>query len=417
MGARFRFQSVLASSPEPDTDGKPSSTDQPRIFISAAEPSGDLHAAELIRAIRGRYPRAALWGVAGTRMRAAGCEAIDDLTDRSAMLLGAVGLAGHALRLLGHVKRRLQREGADLAILVDSPTLHLPMAKKVKSAGCPVLYYIAPQLWAWAPGRIRRVRRRVDRMAVILPFEEEYFRTRGVDARFVGHPLVEQLRERSPAPSRVEAFRAAGKPVIACLPGSRRHVVSEVLPGQIEVCRAIAARHPQATFLFAAASEAAARTAAGRIKAESFPCQIAVGHNAEILAAADLALCASGTATLEVAWHGVPMVVMYNGSKWGYRMVGRFLIQTPHLSLVNILAGRRIVPEFMPYYTSTEPIAAEALDLLENDARREQVRSDLRAVIASLGAASASHGAADIVEEMLAAARNPNHAPRQSPQL
>jgi len=299
----------------------------------------------------------------------------------------------------------MAEQPADLAILVDSPALHLPMAKRIKAAGCPVLYYIAPQLWAWAPWRIRRVRRRVDRLAAILPFEEEYFRARGVEATFVGHPLVEQLSQVKPDLAVVAGYRQGGGPVVACLPGSRSHVVEEVLPGQIEVAKAIAAQHPKTTFVFAAANPAAARRVGAAVSASGLNARVETDRNAEILSAADFALCASGTATLEVAWHRVPMVVMYNGSKWGYRLVGRFLIQTPHLCLVNILAGRRIVPEFMPYYTSTDPIVAEALDILGRPARAATMRQDLDAVVRSLGTASAADQTARIAMEMIAEKR------------
>ncbi|MGB4257268.1 MAG: lipid-A-disaccharide synthase, partial [Phycisphaerae bacterium] len=370
-------------------------------FISAAEPSGDQHAAGLIQAIRELYPDATFFGIAGPKMQAVGCHAIEDWTSRSAMLAGAIRLVGRAFRLFSRVGKLLKSEPADLVILVDSPTLHLPMAKKAKAAGCQVLYYIAPQLWAWAPGRIRRVRRRVDRIACLLPFEEEYFSSRGVPARYVGHPLIEQLQAVKADPATVEAFRARGRPVVACLPGSRGHVIDEVLPGQIEVARAIAAQHPDVWFLFSAAGPSAQDRLKTALERETFRYSIEVARNAEVLSAADLALCASGTATLEVAYHRVPMVIMYNGSRWGYQLIARWLIRTPHLSLVNILAGRRIVPEFMPYYTSTAPIAAEALDLLANQPRREQMKADLSAIIASLGTGRAAQGAARIAAEML----------------
>lgn len=387
----------------PQPDAIPSPSQQPRIFISAGEPSGDLHAAGLIRAIRTIVPGAQFFGVAGPLMQAAGCEVVEDWTRRSAMLAGAIRLVGQAFRLFGRVGRLLKTEGADLVILVDSPTLHLPMAKRARAAGCPVLYYIAPQVWAWAPWRVRRVRRRVDRLACLLPFEEAYFNARGVPAKFVGHPLVEHLSTTGADATLVEAYRSAGRPVVACLPGSRGHVIQEVLPGQIEVARAITAKHPDAVFLFAAAGEAGAAAISARLAPESFRYRVELLHNTEVLTAADLALCASGTATLEVAYRRVPMVVMYNSSRWGYWLVARWLIRTPHLSLVNILAGRRIVPEFMPYYTSTEPIAAEALDLLASEKRRVQMRDDLDAVIRSLGTDSAAGGAARIAAEMLAA--------------
>ncbi|HOW69350.1 MAG TPA: lipid-A-disaccharide synthase [Phycisphaerae bacterium] len=383
-----------------------SSPRQPaRIFISAAEPSADRHAASLVSRILQLSTDAQVTGVAGPLTQAAGCTAIEDWTAQATMLVGAVRLARRAFKLIGRVGQLMAQQPANLAILVDSPALHLPMAKRIQATGCPVLYYIAPQLWAWAPWRIRRVRRRVDRLAAILPFEENYFRSRGVDATFVGHPLVEQLSQARPDPATVAEYRKSGSPVIACLPGSRAHVIEEVLPGQIEIAHTIAAQYPESVFLFAAANPTAAQRIQASVSAARLNTRVQTDHNAEILSAADFALCASGTATLEVAWHRVPMVVMYNGSKWGYRLAGRWLIQTPHLCLVNILAGRRIVPEFMPYYTSTKPIAAEALDILGKPPRAASMRQDLDAVIRSLGTTSAAEQTARIALQMIAARR------------
>ena len=335
-------------------------------------------------------------------MQEAGCEAIDDLTDHSAMLIGAIGLVRRAYRLMGKVSRALTADDADLAILVDSPALHLPMAKRIRKAGVPVLYYIAPQIWAWAPWRIRRIRKRVDRLAAILPFEEEYFRSRGVDATFVGHPLVEQLAATAPDQGKVNTLKAAGKPIITCMPGSRRQVIAEVLPGQIQVARAIAQRHPNSVFLFSSASDQATQMISEKLAGESFNWQMAHGCNAEFLSVSDLVLVASGTASLEVAQYGVPMVVMYNHSKWGYRLVGQWVIQTPYLCLVNILANKVIVPEIMPYYDSIEPIADEALDLLENEQRRATMQADLAGVVRSLGTSNAAATTARMAMEMIA---------------
>lgn len=375
------------------------------MFISAAEVSGDRHAADLIAAIRQQHPSATFFGVAGPAMQAAGCEAIDDWTARATMLVGAVRLAGEAFRLVRRVGRLMRERRPDLAILVDSPALHLPMAKHIRPSGCPVLYYVAPQLWAWAPWRIRKVRRRVDRMAVILPFEEQYFRSRGVAADFVGHPLVSQLAAQTRRPEQVQELQDLGRPLVACLAGSRKHVVREVLPGQIEVARAITKAHPKAAFIFAAADDRTVGMIASALAGESFTHRIEMGRNTDVLSAADFALCASGTATLEVAWHGVPMAVMYNGSKWGYRLVGRWLITTPHLSLVNILAARRIIPEFMPYYTSTAPIIEEALAILVDPHRQSQMKTDLADVIRSLGKENAAARTAQIAIELAAAKR------------
>lgn len=340
-------------------------------------------------------------------MQQAGCETVHDLTHRSAMLAASLGLAGEAARLLRRIDRLFAAGVADLFVPVDSPTFNLPLARRAKARGLPVVYFIAPQVWAWAEFRVRKVRRRTDKLMVILPFEEEYFRRHGIDATYVGHPLMESLARRAVDSSFAESLRQCGSPVIACLPGSRRHVIEEVLPGQMDVCRRIAARHPNAAFLFAAANDdAVARI--GACRPSDFlggrPCRIEVGRNAEILAAADLVLVASGTATLEVAWHRRPMIVMYNAPRWGYQLVARWLIRTPHLSLVNILAGRELVPEFMPYYRSTEPIARAALELLENARRREEMTAGLDQLIRALGTHRVADEAAAIADRMLNAA-------------
>ncbi len=372
-----------------------------RFFISAAEPSGDQHAAGLIRAVNELHPDAVFWGVAGPKMREAGCEGIEDMTARSAMLLGAVRLAGHAWMLIRRVGRQIRLDRVDAAILVDSPALHVPMAGPIHQAGVPILYYVAPQYWAWAPWRIHKFKRRIAALATLLPFEEEYFTSRGVHARFVGHPLIEQLGGRELDADMSRELRDSGSPVIACLPGSRRHVIEEVLPGQLEVAQAIAAEFPQASFIFLPAHDEAAARIQDAVMRAGLNHRVVLDRNGEALSAADLALCASGTATLEVAYYNVPMVVMYNGSKWGYRLVGRHLITTPHLSLVNILGGRKVVPEFMPYYSDTGPIAQQALDILRNDERHNKIKQDLAEIIESLGMQRAAEGAAGMLMELI----------------
>lgn len=406
----------------------------PTIFLSALEPSADQHAADLIAAIRRHRPDARFVGLAGPRMQAVGCRSLFDMTARSAMLLGIVGIAGEAIALLRRLDRLFAAGIADIFVPVDSPTFNLPLAGRAKARGLPVVYYIAPQVWAWAEFRVRKVRRRTDRLAVILPFEEPYFRNHGIEATFVGHPLMHSLPRRTVDSDRIDGLRQAGSPIVAVLPGSRRHVVDEVLPGQIAICRRIAARYPEAGFLFAAASEeravhidamlrselastdrpGASDSAATR-PPERLNYRIETGHNAEVISAADLVLVASGTATLEVAYYRRPMIVMYNASKWAYRLIARRLIRTKHLSLVNILAGRALVPEFMPYYESVDPIATEALDLLANQLRREAMIAGLDALVRDLGSHQVADEAAAIVLETWAAQQRPSNPGRTAP--
>ena len=385
------------------SDHDPSQTGL-RVFISAAEPSADLHGASLIRAVHELDPEVRFAGIAGPHMQRAGCHTLFDMTAHAAMAAGALRRIPEALTMLRRGRRYLATAGAELAVVIDSPTLHTPMAKFARRAGVPVLYFIAPQVWAWCEQRIGRLRTRVDKMAVILPFEEEYFRQHGIDAEYVGHPLFDTLARRTIDPQRVQELHALGRPLIAVLPGSRTHVVSEVLPGQLAVAAGIAARFPNAHFCVSVASEQVAPLIHDRLRDIRLPHSLHSNENGAILSACDLALVASGTATLETAYYHVPMIVMYNASRLGYYLFGRWAMNRTRLrqfSLVNILAGRELVPEFMPFFTSPEPILAKALALLESPADLQALRAEIAAAIDPLVKTGAAHNTAAIVLDML----------------
>ncbi len=380
----------------------------PRIFISAAEQSADEHAAALIRAFQRRNPQAVFAGLAGPAMRDAGAVCFHDMTSQSAMAMAAFGRVPEAWRLLQRLKEYLRAERFDAAVMVDSPALNLPIAKLCRGAGTPVLYYIAPQTWAWGPKwfRNRRVRQRVNRLACIWPFEEPYFRAAGIRADFVGHPSFDRLLGVDVSNERMADLRGDAEPVITLLPGSRKHVVEEVFPGQLETARALAIRYRKISFLAVAANDeirARLETAIARL-GRSLPIRILTGdeHRAAAIRAADLVLVASGTVTLEVAYRQTPMIVMYNTSAWTYNLVGRWLITTPFFSIPNILAGRTIVPEFMPYYRNVDPIIATAVEWLSTPGKLEKIRRDLAAVTEPLAKAGAADRTAGILGEMLA---------------
>lgn len=382
----------------------------PRIFISAAEQSADEHAAALIDAFHRLAPDAVFAGLAGPAMRAAGCVCFHDMTARSAMALAAFSRVPEAWRLLRRLKEYVRAERFDATVVVDSPALHLPVARLCRRAGTPVLYYIAPQTWAWGWKRLRnrRLRSRVDRLACIWPFEEAYFRDAGIAATYVGHPSFDRISEHESSEEEAAALRQDASPVIALLPGSRAHVIREVFPGQLAVAAAVAMRYRKAKFLAVAAAEDVRPLIRGYIsqsgKALSIDTLCGAHQRAAALRAADLALVASGTVTLEVAYRGTPMIVMYNSSPWAYHLVGRWLITTPHFSIPNILAGRRIVPEFMPYYRSVDPIIATAVEWLSTPGKLEKVRRDLRAAVAPIARPGAADRTAVLLQEL--AARN-----------
>jgi lipid-A-disaccharide synthase len=387
----------------------------PSIFISAAEQSGDEHAAGFIHAFLQRCPGASFAGLAGSAMRLAGCECFHDMTAKSAMALAAVRRLPEGILLLGRLRGYLSAQHFDAAVLVDSPTINLPIAKLCRRRRIPVLYYIAPQTWAWASWRNARIRRRVDRLACIWPFEEQWFQAAGIPAVYVGHPLFDRLLAQPIDQTRVDALRAGAWPVITLLPGSRRHVVREVLPGQLEVARSLAARFKRARFLVVPANEELRREIASLMErsSRSLPIEVLSGSadRTHAIRAADLALVASGTVTLEVAYHATPMIVMYNASRWLYGLVGRHLISTRHLSIPNILAGRRIVPEFMPYYRSVDPIVAVAVEWLSNPASLPRIRAELRDLIQPIVRPGAAANAAAELAALLE-----RSAPTEPPQ-
>ena len=348
------------------------SPESPLVFISAAEPSADAHGAALIRAVRQARPGIRFVGVAGPKMRDAGCDCVYDMTRHSAMLLGAVKAAGRGMMMLREADRHLRRYAFSAAVVIDSPMLHLPLAGRAHAAGVPVLYYIAPQMWAWGAYRMHKLRNRTDRVAVILPFEEAFFRNQGVNATYVGHPLADRLSHIDIDRTGIDHLRDGASPVVTLMPGSRRHVVQEVLRGQLEIGERILKAFPSGRLLVSVANEQVKPVVEGALARSAACAEPVFGAPEAVISAADLVLVASGTSALEIAFYEKPMIVMYNASRVFYHLFARWMIRTPFLSLPNILAGREIVPEFMPYYTSTAPIADKAIALLESDLREMQ---------------------------------------------
>lgn len=374
----------------------------PHIFISAAEPSADLHGASLIRAVRALSPEVRFTGVAGPLMQQAGCKSIYDMSQHSSMLVGAFGHVHHAYRMLSLVRQELASGEFDAAVVIDAPILNLRVAKRAKSFGIPVLYYIAPQLWAWAENlRIARVRSAVDRMACILPFEEPYYRAFGVEASYVGHPLFASLCARETDAGILKRLRDGGRPILTIMPGSRRHVVGENFPGQLRVAKQLRARFPNLRILVSVANDLVTPILEEVSHGIDVPVQFHAGGNAELLSAADLALISSGTATLEAAYHNTPMIVMYNSSRFLYQWLFRFFITTSYFSLPNILANRELVPEFMPFYRSIDPIVERAAALLADSAAREQMSADLAELVRPFLDTTASDTTAKILLDLI----------------
>lgn len=360
-----------------------------KLLMVAGEASGDLHAANLLRALRERHPGVEGFGVGGERLRAEGLECVARSEELSVMgLAEVVRELPRLLRLSRHVRRTAIARRPDVAVLVDSPDFNLPLASHLRKAGIPVAIYISPQLWAWRSGRVRRIRRDVKRVLCILPFEVGFYERHGVAAEYVGHPLVDELAPVMAAPPP----RDPG--VVALLPGSRWHEVESLLPGMARALDLLTAARPGlrgrlivAPGLDPARVEALLGPATGRV-------EVVVEGRHRALAACAAAMVASGTATLECALLDVPMVVGYRLHALSYALARR-LVKVPHVALVNLVAGERLAPELVQDAFTPERLAAEAGRLLGADG--EAVRRGLARVRARLGEPGASARAAAAV--------------------
>jgi lipid-A-disaccharide synthase len=368
-----------------------------KILISAGEASGDLYAASLATELLRRHADLELFGCAGPRMRAAGVRAVVD--SASLAVVGLIEVVAHIPRIGWEYRKLLAAARAErpaLAILTDSPDFHLRLARRLKRMGIPVVYLVAPQVWAWRKGRLAAMRRTIDRLLCIFPFEEPFFREHGVPVTYIGHPLSRLVR---PSIGREEFFRKHGlaqnRPLVALLPGSRQAEAARHMPALEAAAAEIARRLPVNLVL----GRAGLSDFRERIPGQAI--QVIEGETWDLLAHATLALAASGTVTVEAALLGTPMVTFYKVTALSW-FAGKFLVDVPFYSMVNLIAGRAVIPELMQNEMTGERLAAEALRLLDSPAAREEMRRQLEAVSRALaGPEDPMERAAGIVDEIL----------------
>jgi lipid-A-disaccharide synthase len=387
-----------------------------RVFITVAEVSGDLHAAQLIHSLRKLDGEMVIEGIGGPAMAAAGARLHHETVGGAAMTWRGALRAVEVWRLLRWTRNYFRTFKPDLQICVDSFAMNIHFAKAARAGGVPVLMYVAPQLWAWREGRMKKLNRFVDRLACILPFEERYFQGHGVAATFVGHPLFDELPvDRSPP-------RPGGvtPPVIGLLPGSRRSEAKHNFPHQLEVARRVLEQVPGASFLVptTAATHPVVAPLAEAWKAAASGRRLEYATDAfnDFVPRCDLCITVSGTATLHVAGFGTPMIVVYRVHPLTWHLAGRWLVRTRTFALVNVLAGNRppaesasraehIVPEFVPWYGSAETVAQLAIELLRDPQKREAQRTRLRDLVTSLDRPGASDNVARMAIEMIDAGK------------
>jgi lipid-A-disaccharide synthase len=378
-----------------------------RLMLIAGEPSGDAHAAALVRALREGAPQTEFefFGATGGQMRGAGVESI--VSSDELAIVGLVEVAG-ALpkfwRAYQALKRAATERASDAVILVDWPDFNLRLARSLHRRGLRIIYYISPQLWAWRAYRARNIRRDVDLMLAILPFEPEWYGERGIKhVEFVGHPLVGEVQPRY---GRAEFCRRndldPSRPIIALLPGSRRQEIERILPPMLDAAARLSRARPETQFVIPLApnrqpSEVASLILAAGSHAAPRPeaLRITPHETREALAAADAAAITSGTATLEAALTGTPLVIVYKESALNWHTLGR-LISAEHVGLVNLIAGERLATELLQEEFTAERLADELMALLD-EGKNRMMRSRLREATARLGEGGASRRAAEVI--------------------
>ena len=376
--------------------------DERHVLIVAGEASGDLHGARLVRAIRSLDPGITVSGIGGRMMEEAGVEIMVPSSEMAVVGLTEVFSRLYFIfRASQRLKRQLRSSRPDLLILIDYPDFNINLAGTAKECGVPVLYYISPQIWAWRRGRIKKIAERVDRMAVILPFEKDFYLNSGVQVDYVGHPLLDSIPaglDRDGIAS--EMGVKAGRPILGLLPGSRHEEIKNLLPLMVKASEIISSRYPDLKCVLPVAPTIPAELVRSYTEGASVDIHIAHGDIYRSLSVCDLALVASGTATLETALMGVPMVVAYKVSPITF-FIAKAVVRVPHIGLVNLIAGREVVPELIQDQVTPQGLAEKALSILEDGQTGKVMTKGYGLIRERLGGGGASERTAGIALAMM----------------
>ena len=372
-----------------------------RLLISCGEPSGDAYAGDLVAQLRRRIPVSG-FGLGGDRLETQGFQLVAHV--RELAVAGILEIVMHLPRLrriLDAVIAEIDRNPPDLGVIIDYPGINLRIAKALKRRGIPVVYYVSPQFWAWRKGRTRIIRDNVEKVLCIFPFEQAFFEDWGVSATYVGHPLVDLVKPpRDPTAFTREFGLDPSRPLVAILPGSRPGELHLHLPPLAESVRRLRAARPELQFVAATAPSLDSNVL--RRGLADATVAVVSGRTHAAIAAADLAVVASGTATLETALLDTPMVVVYRVNRFSY-LLGRPLVDVPHYAMVNLIAERRLVPELIQSEFTPDNVVRHSLALLDEPARVQKMREGLADVRKRLGGGGAAARAADEIVELLAA--------------
>jgi lipid-A-disaccharide synthase len=379
-----------------------------RIMISCGEASGDLYAAALAGELRARVPGVEIFGFGGPRLKAAGGDLLGEFTRFSVTgLIEAIGVIPRSVAMLRRLVRAAAERRPDVFVAIDFPDFNFRLMAALKRLGIPIVYYVGPQLWAWRPARMKAMKEGADRILVIFPFEAQIYRDAGVDARFVGHPLVDMAKAGQP---RSSFLRDRGlvpeAPTVALLPGSRPNELEHTVPRMVAALPRIRARVPDVQFTVACAPNIEDWQFAPLMTAGEGLHRPVLVHDRtdDVIASSDVAITASGTATVQCALHERPMVVVYRLSPLTY-LVGKPFVRIDTYAMPNLIAGRHIVPELIQDGFTPRRVADEAVSFLTDRSRHARTREALRRVREQLGSPGASGRAADAVLQLIRGAR------------
>lgn len=367
------------------------------LFISAGEPSGDLHASNLIRSLKQIHPQARIVGFGGEKMEAAGMRLLFPMTRHAVMgFLRAIAKILTFKALADQAVRYFREERPDAVLLIDFSGFNLPLAKRAKAAGIPVYWFIPPQLWAWRGWRVRQVRKWVDHVFSVLPFEYRWYRKRHVPCTYVGHPYFDELSREVPDAEFVASQRERGGRIVALLPGSRMQEVTKNAASMMRSAERIHERFPDTRFLIAAFNDSQAEVIRSLQQQVHAPIEVFVKRTPEIIRLAEACISVSGSVGLELMYSEVPSVVVYRASQ-SQRVIANLFIKIRYMSLVNLLADRELYPEFPVAYDPFAEVAEKVIDWLGDLAKLGRVREELR----ELKAEVAKPGACDRVAKLL----------------
>lgn len=371
-------------------------------MIVAGEASGDLHGANLVKELHRLDPNVAFFGIGGARMREAGVETLEDAARMA--VVGLVEVITHfdvIYRAFTALKRILTSNPPDLLILIDYPDFNLRLAKVAKSRGVKVLYYISPQVWAWRVGRVKKIARLVDHMAVVFPFEVPFYEKEGVPVTFVGHPLVDHVQPSMPPADALRTFGLdPARRTVGLFPGSRRSEIRHLFPIILGTAKLLRERYPDLQFVLPLAASLDKSDIMPRIEASGLDIVIVEGQSHDVANVCDAIVTVSGTVTMEIALIGTPMVIIYRVSPLTYE-VGKRLIRVEHAGICNIVAGERVVQELIQYDAEPERIAAEIGRILDDTEYADGMRARLAQVREKLGKPGGSANVARLAVEML----------------